>query len=1779
MYQEFLHALKETKSTYTTPYKTSPGSKFSLRLTRWMCIFLTACFFQLSVKAQFTDSLVLTTDNTVSSLYGPQAANVIAGSMVIGANFTASAAYNTSGIKCQQSLGNWPQVPTDGDNLDFPISPVSGYDINLTGLTMTVKVSSSSGNNLLQLAYQADGTGPWTLFGGVQTANSGGTSNINFGALSQTLLSGHTYLIRLYIYAAGATTNTGRQVFVKWVSFTGNTVVSGPPPSVTTDAASATSSNTGAASGTITPVASAVTESGICWSTSLNPTLANSKTSTSPLVSSGSFNLNMTGLLASTTYHVRAYAINGVDTSYGQDLTFTTNSAVLATLTTTPATAIGAISANSGGNISNDGGAPVTQRGVCWNTSSAPTIANNPTSDGTGIGSYSSFLSVLSPSTTYYARAYATNSAGTAYGNEITFTTADPTPTLVVNPDSLGFGSVLQGTTSPALSYTITGYFLSPATGNITITAPPGYRISLSSGGAFVNSLTLPYTSGSLALTTIYVNFSPNSLSNYNNHITNTGGGAPAQNVIVTGMIDPQGGQGQQGFSNKGTDFWTGFGPHEKITGADGTNNNAIMTLYFTSDVADTVTIYVGTDLVQTMYLTGGTITASNVIPWSGVDDARLITEGIYVNKGIYIHSTSPVVAYAEISGSQVTAATVLFPVNTLGRTYTALNYTQLSNSSSSNSRSYAFVVATQDSTDVQVTLPVGITSEGGMTGVNVRRLNRGDVWLVKGSDNVTDITGTEIKSISSNGNACQPIAVFSGSGKIAITCDGSTASSDNLFQQAFPAVAWGRKYVSAPTGGTNYSDNIYRVMINPDIPGTVVTVNGVTLPNAAPIPGLTTASTLAPSTSITLTNGLYYEFRTAIPVVITATDPIMVAQYITNKSKCGNNYNPSAGDPDMVYLSATEQTIDKIIVSPIATQNSNSINYLNVVIKTADIPNFTITDQNTLPVPATFTAIDGTYSYAQILLATGYSPSVFYKLSSTGGGFNAISYGYSSSESYAYNAGTNLVDLASGFSIQNLYGSGAAVAACRGSQFYMSTTLAFRATNIVWDFGLNTNLHDSSSVTQVNPVPVDSVLINGVEYYTYKLPNPYVYSAIGSFPVHISATSPTPDGCNGIKEFTFPVTVNQGPLPDFNFANPSGCSGTVAFTDASVGNGGTINTWNWNFGDNPAGTSIQTSPSYTYTSGGVYNVHLHVLTAEGCYGDTTKVLTFSGVPLTKFGAVSSVCLHTPITFTDSTTLSTGTITQWQWDFGDATPVVNAATNAAQTHTYASAGTYTATLTVTTSTGCTASYTKLITINDIPAVSLNDLSGICTNSPAFALSGGAPATVAGVGTGVFTGTGVTAGGNFDPAVSGAGTFNITYTYTTAAGCVSSAVKPITVTTAVNLTINPVAPLCTSAIVPLTANVTGGTFSGTGVTGNNFDPTVSGVGSFTITYAIASNACATPGTTTIVVNPPATAALSNFSGVCTNAAPITLTGGTPATVAGVGTGVYSGPGVSGGVFSPSVAGAGTATITYTYTTQAGCVKSATNTIVVSQAAVLSINQVGPLCNNDAAVTLVPSLAGGVFTGTGVNDNNQFDPSITGAGTFTINYSIPSNACSVPATATIVVNPAPTDVNAGPVLSTVLGNAVLLTGTTSATGYAWTPVTGLSNPTSLSTQANPSQTTVYTLTATNSFGCKASDTTTIIVEVPCLDPAKIFTPNNDGFYDKWNVFNGACVSNVTVDVYNRWGSLVYHADNYQNNWDGTYNGKPLPDATYYYVVRATYTGTVNIITLKGNVTIMR
>jgi hypothetical protein len=236
-----------------------------------------------------------------------------------------------------------------------------------------------------------------------------------FNATISGLVPGTNYSIRAYI----KTTNDlvyGNEVKFKTINI----------PIVFTSTISGLTNNTAISGGSISSDGgSNIISRGICWNTTGSPTVANTRTQDGTGV--GAFSSTLTGLTPGTLYYARAYATNAAGTAYGAQITFTTVAnpiITLPTLSTSSVSSITTTTALSGGSISADGGGSITSRGVCWNTTGSPTVANTRTQDGTGVGAFSSSLTGLTPGTLYYARAYATNAAGTAYGTQIVFTTS-----------------------------------------------------------------------------------------------------------------------------------------------------------------------------------------------------------------------------------------------------------------------------------------------------------------------------------------------------------------------------------------------------------------------------------------------------------------------------------------------------------------------------------------------------------------------------------------------------------------------------------------------------------------------------------------------------------------------------------------------------------------------------------------------------------------------------------------------------------------------------------------------------------------------------------------------------------------------------------------------------------------------------------------------------------------------------------------------------------------------------------------------------------------------------------------------------------------------------------------------------------------------------------------------------------------------------------------------------------------------------------------------------------
>jgi len=193
------------------------------------------------------------------------------------------------------------------------------------------------------------------------------------------------------------------------------------PPILTTANVSDITTSTAWSGGKVTGDGGAeVNSRGVCWYTSENPTEANSKSSGGS--GTGSFTANLTQLIPDTKYYVRAYAANSEGTGYGNEVSFTTLQINAATLITV-IIAYRSNDAHIKGIITSNGGAAVTASGVCWSETQNPVVTDHHTEDGTTSGEFLSSITGLTENTTYYVKAYATTSFGTAYGNEESFTT------------------------------------------------------------------------------------------------------------------------------------------------------------------------------------------------------------------------------------------------------------------------------------------------------------------------------------------------------------------------------------------------------------------------------------------------------------------------------------------------------------------------------------------------------------------------------------------------------------------------------------------------------------------------------------------------------------------------------------------------------------------------------------------------------------------------------------------------------------------------------------------------------------------------------------------------------------------------------------------------------------------------------------------------------------------------------------------------------------------------------------------------------------------------------------------------------------------------------------------------------------------------------------------------------------------------------------------------------------------------------------------------------------
>jgi uncharacterized protein (TIGR02145 family) len=310
-------------------------------------------------------------------------------------------------------------------------SAITNAATSVTAATALLNGTVNANNSSATVTFEY---GTTTSYGTSVTASQSPVSGTSATPVSVSLsgLTGSiTYHFKVKaVSAAGSAEGSD-------ITFTTNPAI--VAPAVTTTAITDITTTTATSGGNVTADGGAsVTSRGICWSTTANPTISDLKTSDNSGL--GTFSSSITGLTSGVSYHVRAYATNSAGTGYGSDVTFSTLGVPV--VTTSSASVITSLSAISGGNVTSTGGLPVTVKGICWGNNPDPTTSDPLTMNGSGTGSFIGNLTGLTPNSVYYIRAYATNSAGTGYGNQVTFTTT----LQVTDFDGNIYNTVLIGT-------------------------------------------------------------------------------------------------------------------------------------------------------------------------------------------------------------------------------------------------------------------------------------------------------------------------------------------------------------------------------------------------------------------------------------------------------------------------------------------------------------------------------------------------------------------------------------------------------------------------------------------------------------------------------------------------------------------------------------------------------------------------------------------------------------------------------------------------------------------------------------------------------------------------------------------------------------------------------------------------------------------------------------------------------------------------------------------------------------------------------------------------------------------------------------------------------------------------------------------------------------------------------------------------------------------------------------------------------------------------------------
>lgn len=718
------------------------------------------------------------------------------------------------------------------------------------------------------------------------------------------------------------------------------------------------------------------------------------------------------------------------------------------------------------------------------------------------------------------------------------------------------------------------------------------------------------------------------------------------------------------------------------------------------------------------------------------------------------------------------------------------------------------------------------------------------------------------------------------------------------------------------------------------------------------------------------------------------------------------------------------------------------------------------------------------------------------------------------------------------------------------------------------WNPGGSTPITNQTQCLSCNsnytwiPFPPPGQCLNGViPVNSCNIPAGYQQYATGS---NAPAPSQFPAQVQDNTGQTFTIN-NLGSLPNcttcpsitvsINSINQPACNGGTASVTVGASGGTGPYTYTWMPG-NLSGATQNTLLPGTYTVTATDN--------NNCTGTTTVTINNPpAITITVTNNTPATCGNNNGSITVSATGGTGNLS-YSWSPSGQTGAT-ANNLAGGQHT----------VTVTDDNGCTASQT--ITVNSTGGATLSIQSQ--SNVSCFGGNNGSATILATGGQTPYSYSWSPSGGTGPTANNlTAGTYTVTVTDN--AGCVSSIDVTITEpSSALSVITSSTNSSCTANTGTATANPSGGT--GPYTYSWNTNPTQTsqtainlGLGTYSVTVTDANGCQATATATVSNPNAPSITLVSQNNVTCNGNA-----NGTATVNASGGTGALTitwntNPTQTGTTATNLSAGTYTATVT----DQNNC--SATINVIITEPAPLNVNISSTAANCAASDgTATANVSGGIGPYTYLWSNSATSQTVTNMPVGSISVTVTdANGCT--ATANAVINSVTTaNINAVPPFVTITSGESTTLSATGGITYTWSPAAGLSCSNCPNPSASPTQTTVYYVSGVDANGCFGIDSVIVYVDLPCgeIFIPNAFSPNDDGQNDKLCIMGG-CFLSLEFMIFDRWGEKVFETNNASICWDGTFRGKPMNPAVFFYVLKATLNTGENI-EKKGNISLIK